>query len=146
MEKTTGFYTLKGYHTSAPPEMTPAMEDYLEMICRLLQNKDVVRIGELANALHVKPASTTRMIQQLATCGYVNSQRYGYIRLTEKGKIMGDYLLYRHDVLQRFLCYLNQTESELEQVEKIEHFLNRHTVDNLNALTIMLEKAYKNGR
>ncbi|MEA5060389.1 MAG: iron dependent repressor, metal binding and dimerization domain protein [Candidatus Pelethousia sp.] len=140
MEKTNGFYTLKGYQVHAQAEMTPAMEDYLEMIGRLLQNNEVVRIGELANVLHVKPSSTSRMIQQLTTYGYVNSQRYGYIRMTEKGKAMGDYLLYRHAVLQRFLCYLNKTESELEQVEKIEHFLNRHTVDNLNELTTKLEK------
>lgn len=140
MDISGNFYTLKGYQVNAPTELTPAMEDYLEMIYRLLQHREVVRIGELAGNLHVKPSSTSKMIQLLKAAGYVNSEKYGYICLTEKGRQEGEYLLYRHLVLQRFLCMLNHTEDELEQVEKIEHFFNRPTIKNLHSLTKKLEK------
>ena len=139
MGKPGEFYTMKGYQINEQNELTPAMEDYLEMICRLLEERKVVRIGELAERLHVRPSSTSKMIQLLKSAGYVDSEKYGYILLTGKGREAGNYLLYRHRVLQRFLCALNHTEDELEQVEKIEHFLNRFTVENLNALTTRLE-------
>lgn len=140
MVDTKGFYTMKGYQINEAAELTPAMEDYLEMICRLMEDCSVVRLGELAEGLHVKPSSASKMIRLLSETGYINAERYGYILLTEKGRQAGNYLLYRHDVLQRFLCILNHSESELEQVEKIEHFFDKRTVENLDKLTAMLKK------
>ena len=135
-----GFYTIKGYVRSASDEMTSSMEDYLEMICRLMETHTVVRLGELAEVLHVKPSSASKMIRLLSETGYINAEKYGYILLTEKGRLAGDYLLYRHDVLQRFLCLLNNTDNELEQVEKIEHFLDARTIENLAKLTALMKK------
>lgn len=140
MVDTKGFYTMKGYQINEAAELTPAMEDYLEMICRLMEDCSVVRLGELAEGLHVKPSSASKMIRLLSETGYINAEKYGYILLTEKGRQAGNYLLYRHDVLQRFLCILNHSESELEQVEKIEHFFDKRTVENLDKLTAMLKK------
>ena len=134
------FYTLKGYQINEAGELTTAMEDYLEMIARL-QQRGSVRSGELSKMLHVKPSSVTKMVQQLDQAGYLQSEKYGAICLTEKGKELSGYLLYRHDVLHRFLCALNHTENELEQVEKIEHFLNHVTIENLHRLTEQLEQA-----
>lgn len=135
-----GFYTMKGYQIQEEAELTPAMEDYLEMICRMMEDCTVVRLGELAERLHVKPSSASKMIRLLSETGYIDAEKYGYILLTEKGRLSGNYLLYRHDVLQRFLCKLNDSESELEQVEKIEHFFDKRTVENLDKLTAILMK------
>ena len=41
------FYTQKGYELNCHEDLTASMEDYLEMICRMLLEKDVVRIQEL---------------------------------------------------------------------------------------------------
>jgi DtxR family Mn-dependent transcriptional regulator len=133
-----GFYTMKGYTLLAAGELTSAMEDYLEMIARLGHSGAAVRVGELSSSLHVKASSVTKMIQQLVKAGLVHAQRYGDIALTEKGASLGDYLLYRHDVLNRFLCLLNGSDDELEQVEKIEHFINEQTVKNLEQLSRQL--------
>ena len=139
MSESGGFYTLKGYQDQEEPELTTAMEDYLEMICRLMRQSSVVRIGQLAESLHVTPPSASKMIRQLRMGGYILAEKYGYILLTDKGRQAGEYLLYRHGVLQRFLRLLNQSEDELEQVEKIEHFLNRRTIRNLDQLAARLE-------
>ena len=53
----------------------------------------------------------------------------------------GEYLLHRHDILQDFLRTLNGPQSELEEVEKIEHFLGRETVENLERLTRRMKEA-----
>ena len=135
MENGSGFYTLKGYSLNENEKLTSSMEDYLEMICRILQKNEVVRIRELAENLHVKPSSASKMVNNLKEAGYIEFKKYGYIAITQKGLETGNYLLHRHRVLHDFLCLLNHTKDELEQVEKIEHFINKITIDNLERLT-----------
>ena len=135
MENGSGFYTLKGYSLNENEKSTSSMEDYLEMICRILQKNEVVRIRELAENLHVKPTSASKMGNNQKEAGYIEFKKYGYIAITQKGLETGNYLLHRHRVLHDFLCLLNHTKDELEQVEKIEHFINKITIDNLERLT-----------
>lgn len=135
MKEKEGFYTLKGYQINEEVTLTTAMEDYLEMICRVLQEDKIVRVSGLSQILHVKPSSVTKMVGQLKDAGFLNAQRYGMISLTDKGRLTGEYLLYRHEVVHRFLCTLNKSADELEQTEKIEHFLDPVTVINLDELT-----------
>ena len=59
--------------------------------------------------------------------------RYGCISPTAEGVALGDYLLYRHNLLNQFLCYINHSENELEQVERIEHFIDERTVRNISS-------------
>lgn len=126
------FYTLKGYSSLKKGDtLTTAMEDYLEMMYRLYRNHENIRIKRLSEILHVKPSSASKMANILKTSGYVEFEKYGQISLTTKGKTMGDYLLYRHEILQQFFCYINHSDNELTLVEKIEHFINKETVDNI---------------
>lgn len=134
---TQQFYTMNGYRQKAPGGLTPAMEDYLEMICRLCITQPTVRLHDLAAKLHVKPSSASRMIGQLKKAGLIQAERYGHISLTPSGRAAGDYLLYRHSVVLRFLARLNNCDNMddmLEQTEKIEHFLSPETVTNLARL------------
>ena len=117
------------------------MEDYLEMICRMLKGQDIVRIQALSENLHVKPSSASKMVNALKERGYISFQKYGYLTATPKGLEVGEYLLYRHDILHEFLCLLNHSENELEQVEKIEHYINRETVANLHLLLERLKSS-----
>ena len=135
------FYTLKGYQRFDTGGLTASQEDYLEMICRTLRRGERVRVNELAQRLHVKPSSVSKMLAGLRDEGYLAFERYGCITATPKGMAAGEYLLHRHDILQDFLRILNGPQSELEEVEKIEHFLGRETVENLERLTRRMKEA-----
>ncbi len=100
----------------------------------MLKQQDIVRIQELSERLHVKPSSASKMVNALKERGYLSFEKYGYLTVTPKGREAGNYLLYRHNVLHEFLCLLNDSENELEQVEKIEHFIDRRTIEHLQAL------------
>ena len=128
------FYTLKGYALLEGNAITSSMEDYLEMIYRIHSTGEPVRIGVVADMLNVKPPSATKMVTNLKNQGLVVSKKYGYIQLTEAGVKLGQYLVFRHDTLHRLLCYINKSDNELEQVEKIEHFINMTTVENIRKL------------
>ncbi|MGI6279248.1 MAG: metal-dependent transcriptional regulator [Acutalibacteraceae bacterium] len=122
MDKMQGFYTLKGYQLLEEEKFTSAMEDYLEMICRILQKNGYVKIRDLSANLNVRPSSSSKMVQQLNNLGYIKAERYGNISLTEKGKAAGEYLIYRHDVVHRFLCLLNNSENQLKKPKKSSTF------------------------
>ena len=137
VDNTHGFYTLKGYQLIEGEEFTPAMEDYLEMIYRMVQKNggvDGVKIKDLSKNLNVQPSSSSKMVQHLNRLGYIEAAKYGSITLTEKGKAAGNYLLYRHNVINSFLCLLNHSENQLEETEKIEHFFSQQTIINLDGL------------
>ena len=117
--------------------ITPAAEDYLEMICRLAHSDEAgengalrpVRIGELAEKLHVSPSSASRMAQTMAMRGFVDFRRYGFIMLTAEGAEMGEYLIRRHRIVQEFLGWLRGDGGCFEEAERIEHHLSRQTVE-----------------
>ena len=132
-EENPDFYTQKGYQLRNHTELTGAMEDYLEMICRLSRETGFVRVHQLAETLHVKPSSVTKMAKQLQQQGLIEYQPYGYIRLTGEGAAEGEYLLYRHNVLLRFLRLVNGGDN-LEEAEQMEHFFSKKTVRNLERI------------
>jgi len=130
------FYTLKGYALLEDSAITSSMEDYLEMIYRIHKTGEPVRVGAVAEKLNVKPSSATKMIANLKKQGLVLSEKYGYVQLTDAGREFGEYLVFRHETIHRLLCYINQSDNELEQVEKIEHFINAKTVGNIQRLLV----------
>jgi len=136
MPENNRFYTLKGYALLENNAITSSMEDYLEMIYRIRSTGEAVRIGALAEMLNVKPSSASKMVNNLKKQGLVSSEKYGYIKLTDTGSALGKYLVFRHDTLHRFLCYINQSDNELEQVEKIEHFINAETIRNIQRFLV----------
>jgi len=125
------FFTFREYMKKDSDLLTPSMEDYLEMICRLSRKHGFTRINDLAAALNVQPPSATRMVQKLAEAGYLEYERYGIILLNGKGAEMGAMLLQRHQVVESFLRLLGLSENVLEETEKIEHTLGAKTLDCL---------------
>lgn len=122
------FRTLNGYRETEHSSITPSMEDYLEMIVRMSEEGMPVRVGALARRLHVTPPSASKMISALGEQGCVYAERYGYVLLTEYGRITGAALVRRHKIIHDFFCMLNGTAEELTQTEKVEHFIEPHTL------------------
>jgi DtxR family transcriptional regulator, Mn-dependent transcriptional regulator len=130
------FYTVRGYQLleQNKNKLTPAMEDYLEMIYRNSLEDGYIRINLLAELLHVKAASTTRMVQKLGEMGLLNYKKYGIIILSEKGKKIGEYLLERHHIIENFLKMISCEDDLLEQTELMEHSISPLTVHKIDIL------------
>lgn len=128
------FYTLNGYRLKRSDFLTESQEDYLEMIYRLYLEKKIVCISDLANNLNVRYSSCSKMVNKLQEKQLLIFPKYKDITLTEKGLNMGKYLLKRHEVLTIFFKLLNRENYSLEQVEKIEHFVDYITINNIEAL------------
>ncbi len=135
------FYTLKGYKIKNEEVISSSMEDYIEMIFRLSQKSEEVRLNDLSLALNVQPPSTTKMIKRLAKENYVFYERYGCVKLTEKGKEIGSKLLERHKIIFDFLQLIGVKENILEQTEIIEHAVNDEVLNKIKELTESLRNS-----
>jgi DtxR family transcriptional regulator, Mn-dependent transcriptional regulator len=135
------FHTVRGYELlhQQKDRLTPAMEDYLEMVYRLCELSQYTRIGKLSEALHVRPSSASKMILKLSEKGFVDYDRYEIILPTEKGKNAGAYLMHRHKTVERFL-YLIGSKELLKETELIEHVLSPGTVFSINTLLAFFER------
>jgi DtxR family Mn-dependent transcriptional regulator len=135
------FRTVRGYQIKQQETkaITASMEDYLEMIYRLTQEKGYTRIGDLATALNVQPPSASKMVQKLAEMGYLQFEKYGVIELNKKGREHGRYLLKRHETLERFLGIIGVKDQLLEETEKIEHYISPETIGRIMLLVEFME-------
>ena len=133
------FFTFSEYIKKNNAQLTPSMEDYLEMIFRLSKDTGFTRIHDLSDTLHVQPPSVTRMIQKLAELDLVNYEKYGVVRLTELGSKQGSILLKRHAIIETFLKFLGITESLLEETEKIEHTISKETLVSIVSFISFLQ-------
>lgn len=136
MERNNEFYTVRGYQLLKKNKkmLTSAMEDYLEMIYRNSLEEKYVRISTLAELLNVRPSSATKMVQKLAEMGLVDYKKYGIIFLTESGKDIGEFLLKRHNTVEKFLSTIGISENLLKETELIEHNLSVNTLQNIYLL------------
>ena len=135
------YRTVRGYQlvNQKGQELTPAMEDYLEMAYKLCEQNGYARVGQLSRGLNVRASSASKMILKLTELEYLAYDQCESVFLTPKGRAVGAYLLLRHDVIERFLRAIG-SQRPLEETELIEHFLSPHTVERLRALLSRLEE------
>lgn len=116
---------------------TPSMEDYLERIYKLIDQKGYARVSDIAEGLEVHPSSVTKMIQKLDKDNYLVYEKYRGLILTSKGKKMGKRLVDRHLLLEDFLKMIGVEESNIyKDVEGIEHHLSW---DSITCIETLLE-------
>ncbi|MBD8497757.1 MULTISPECIES: transcriptional regulator MntR [Paenibacillus] len=114
---------------------TPSMEDYLERIYKLIDEKGYARVSDIAEGLEVHPSSVTKMIQKLDKDQYLIYEKYRGLVLTSKGKKIGKRLVDRHQLLEDFLTTIGVQEDLIYQdVEGIEHHLSWNSITCIEAL------------
>lgn len=120
---------------------TPSMEDYIEQIYNLIEEKGYARVSDIAEALNVHPSSVTKMVQKLDRDEYLNYERYRGLVLTAKGKKIGKRLVYRHELLEQFLEIIGVDQDNIyEDVEGIEHHLSWNAIDRIGDLVQYFEE------
>jgi Mn-dependent DtxR family transcriptional regulator len=119
---------------------TPSMEDYLEKIYLLIEDKGYARVVDIASSLNVLPSSATKMIQKLDETGFGVYERYRGIILTAKGKKLAKSLAEKHEMLEDFLRTIGVPEENIyKEVEGIEHHISKQTAFCISSLVNFLE-------
>lgn len=137
------FHTVRGYQTIKRQKqlLSDSLEDYLEMIYRIILENGYARVNQLANKLNVNPSSVSKTLSKLATKGIVQYEKYGIIKLTPEGNDIGAYLLERHNIVTKFFNIVsdNTSEQNFAEAEQAEHILSKSTIIGLQTLLDFLE-------
>jgi len=109
------------------------MEDYLEAIFDLDQDKKFVRVRDIAKKMAVKMPSVTSMLKTLNERHLVNYEKYEYVELTAQGADIGREIRQRHEIIRKFLTEILKIDFKTadEDACRMEHALSPVTLESL---------------
>lgn len=111
------------------------LEDYLEAIYNLNEEKGYVSTADISDRLGVKPPTVSSMVKNLAEKGYLEHERYRGMRLTPAGGKVARSVIKRHQVISELISMLGVDEQTAYlDTEGIEHHVHPSTVRRLERL------------
>lgn len=104
-------------------------QDYVELIAELIAETGEARAIDLARRLGVTHVTVGRTIQRLQRDGFVTTQPYRSIFLTDAGRKLAEESRHRHEIVVDFLRSLGIPEAVAQSdAEGIEHHVSKETL------------------
>jgi len=111
---------------------TDRMEDYLEVIYELIQQKGYATAVDISESLNVSSPSVTRMLRRLDDSSYLRYEKYRGICLTQHGINVAKNMHEKHGLLADFLKMIGVDENTANiDAEGIEHHIHPATLEKL---------------
>ncbi len=122
-------------------KLSSNMEDYLEVIAILEEDKGVARVKDISRLMKVKTPSVTSALNVLTEKGLVEHERYGYAELTGSGKRIAQDVLKRHKMLTKFLSNILKVDPNVASSDacRMEHVLSSQTSERLSTFVRFVE-------
>lgn len=113
--------------------LTASMEDYLETIFRVIEEKEAVRPKDIAGRMKVSNASVTGALRSLSEKGLIRYVPYDVITLTTEGRALARDVSRRHEVLRDFFVrVLAVDEADADEGAcRMEHAIPKSILDRL---------------
>lgn len=109
---------------------TETTEDYVELIADLIEAHQEARLSDLSKRLGVSHPTVSKVVNRLKEEGYVESQPYRSIFLTDKGAALAKQCKARHKIVLDFLIRLGVSPDIAEfDAEGIEHHISTQTLE-----------------
>jgi len=128
-------------------DLSASLEDYIEAIYHIVNEKHVARSKEIASRLEVSRASVTEALRALARKGLINYAPYEHITMTAKGQKVAKDVIFRHDALKRFfieVLAIDRTISE-EAACRIEHAAPPEVISRMISFTQFMQCCPRGG-
>ena len=113
--------------------LSASLEDYIEAIAHIVNEKKVARGKEIAKRLKVSRASVTEALRALSKKGLVNYEPYEVITLTSKGTEVAEDVIRRHDALKEFFVKVLAIDDTIAEQGacRIEHAAPPEVIERL---------------
>lgn len=113
---------------------TEIFEDYLEAIAEYHDQNGQCRGADLARHFSVSHATVTQTLARLKDAGLIDSEPYGPVGLTRKGRNVARKSRERHEVVFSFLLAIGVSESvAAADAEGMEHHVSDETLERFTA-------------
>lgn len=104
-------------------------EDYVELIGDLIETRGEARLVEIAERLGISQPSAGKTIARLQRDGFVTSEPYRSIFLTDTGRELAARSRARHDIVYRFFVAIGVCEETARRdSEGVEHHVSDETL------------------
>jgi len=124
------------------------MEDYLEAIFHISEEKQAARAKDIADRMEVNKSSVTGALRSLSEKGLVNYAPYDIITLTAEGKKRAAEIVRRHAALKEFfikILLIDPVEAE-EASCRVEHAVSKNIIDRLVRFVQFMEICPRGGK
>ena len=112
-----------------------AVEDYLEKILELIDDKGYARVADIAESFGIAQPSVSNMARRLDEKGLVKHEKYRGMTLTEEGEKVAQRIRKRHAILAEFLDLLGiDGETAYRDVEGMEHHISTQTLRGIEQI------------
>jgi len=106
-----------------------AIEDYVELIDDLITVNGEARLVEVASRMGVTQPTASKTLARLQRDGYVTSEPYRSIFLTDKGKQLAQESRKKHEIVYEFLLAVGVSPKVAKRdSEGIEHHVSDETL------------------
>lgn len=114
-------------------QVTSSLQDYLETILNLTEEKRTARVTDIAERLEIAKPSVIQALALLKEKGLIVQDRYGPVELTEKGRSYAIKIQHRHNVIYGFLTQVLGVSPEAAEKDAclMEHDLSAETFKRL---------------
>lgn len=113
--------------------ITSSLQDYLEVILNLVQEKKKARVTDIADQLDIAKPSVIQALTLLKEKGLITQDRYGPVELTPEGERYALKIRHRHNVIYGFLTQVLGVSSKAAEEDAclMEHDLSSETFKQL---------------
>lgn len=120
--------------------VTSSLQDYLEVILNLVQEKKTARVTDIAERLDIAKPSVIQALAVLKEKGLIIQDRYGPVELTGKGRRYALKIRHRHKIIYGFLTQVLGVSPQAAEEDAclLEHDLSGETFSKL--LEFLLEQ------
>ncbi len=120
---------IRGHERTRRDHATELTQDYVEAIAELIHSCGECRIRDLATRFAVSHVTVNRAVARMKRDGFVDTQPYGPVSLTDKGKQLAEFAERRHRIVFQFLTALGVSERTATiDSEGIEHHVSEETL------------------
>lgn len=118
------------------PQLSASLEDYLEAIFHIVQDKQAARAKDIVERLGVHNSSVTQALRALAEKELINYAPYDLVTLTEAGRLAAADVVERHRALRSFLVEVLGVKPQRAEKDacRLEHGISQDVLERLRLL------------
>ncbi len=128
-------------------ELSASLEDYLEAIFRIVQEKQAARAKDIGKRLQVGRSSVTGALRALSERELINYAPYDLVTLTDKGRAVAEDVVRRHEVLRDFFVKVLAVErGDADQAAcRMEHAIPEAILERFLEFVEFVERCPRGG-
>jgi DtxR family Mn-dependent transcriptional regulator len=130
---------------SAEIMLSRKVEDYMEAILNIADQKGYARTKDIASVLNITSPSVVEMIKKLDKMEFINYRKYEGVTLTHRGREIAASVRERHEIIKSFLKIIHiPNDIANKDACTMEHHLDPETIKQIKKLVSFVKDAPDN--